>query len=140
MEKAHMEIILEDIKGKFDLVLEGHAVLHKEIQDAKKELNEKIEYNNFLIHGFHDSLNKKIDGVEASLNKKIDGVEASLNKKIDGVEDRLNKKIDGVEDKLNKKIEGVESRLTDKIDAVAADLAAHRADTETHRTAYRVSE
>jgi hypothetical protein len=96
MEKAHMEIILEDIKGKFDLVLEGHAVLHKEIQDAKKELNEKIEYNNFLIHGFHDSLNKKI--------------------------------------------EGVESRLTDKIDAVAADLAAHRADTETHRTAYRVSE
>jgi len=25
MEKDHMEIILEDINSKFDLVLEGHA-------------------------------------------------------------------------------------------------------------------
>ena len=32
MEKDNLEIQLEDIRGKFDLVLEGHDVLHKEIE------------------------------------------------------------------------------------------------------------
>jgi hypothetical protein len=93
MKKDHLEIILEDMRGKFDLVLEGHDVLRQEIQGVKHELNEKFEYNTFLIQG----LNKKIDDVNESLSKKID--------------------------------------------AVAADLAEHRADTESHgRGSYRVSE
>ena len=33
MDKDHLEILLEDIRGKFDLVLEGHDALHKEIRD-----------------------------------------------------------------------------------------------------------
>ena len=40
MKKSHMEVLLEDINGKFDLVLEGHALLHKEIQDVKQDLAE----------------------------------------------------------------------------------------------------
>jgi hypothetical protein len=95
MQKDHMEIILEDIRGKFDLVLEGQDGLNKKIEGVKQELNERFEYNTFLIQG----LNKKIDNVNESLNKKIDEVDARLGK---------------------------------KIDAVASDLAAHRADTESH--------
>ena len=38
MEKDHLEILLEDIRGKFDLVLEGHDVLRKEIRDTREEL------------------------------------------------------------------------------------------------------
>ncbi len=74
MEKAHFEILPEDIKEKVELILEGHSVLNNKIDRVHQDLGEKIEF----------------------LDKKIDGV--------------------------------------------AADLAAHRADTESHPKGYRVSE
>lgn len=111
MKKEHMEVLFEDIKGKFDLVLEGNAVLQRQIQEVRHDLNEKFEYSTLLIEG--------------------------VNRKVDAVEERLTEKIDSV----NRKVDAVEERLTEKIDAVAAELAAHRSDTESHgRTAYRVSE
>jgi len=113
VEKEHLEILLEDIQGKFELVLDGHESIRKEIRDTREELNEKHEHAILLI----DGLSKKIEGVEARLDKKIDGVEARLDKKIDDVKTILEKKIDDV----------------------AVDLAAHRADTETHGKAYQVS-
>ena len=110
MKKEHVEILLEDIKGKFDLVLEGHDVLRQEIREVKQDAQEKFEFLSVLIHG----VNKRVDAVD----KKIDGINESLNKKIDSVEERL----------------------SGKIDSVAADLTAHRADTETHSIRYKVSE
>ena len=80
MKKDDLKILSEDINGKFELVLEGHETLQKEIRDTRNDLSEKIELNSSLIN---------------VLNKKIDGV--------------------------------------------AADLTAHRADTERHST-YKVSE
>ena len=118
MEKDHLEIILEDIRGKFDLVLEGHDGLRKEIQDTRQELCEKIKFVDF----------------------KLDTIHQSLDKKIDDVEDRLNQKIDNVEDRLNQKIDSVEDNLSKKIDAVATDLKEHRADTEVHKKVYKVKE
>jgi len=41
---------------------------------------------------------------------------------------------------LTKKIDSVEGKLTNKIDAIAADLKAHRADTEAHTKIYKVKE
>ena len=49
-------------------------------------------------------------------------------------------KIDKVDKKLSSKIDRVEEKLSRKIDNVAADLAAHRADTESHPKGYKVSE
>ena len=114
MEKDHLEILLEDIRRKFDLVLEGHDTLRQEIRDTREELCEKINLVDFKVE--------------------------TLNQKIDGVEERLDKKIDGVRDDLNQKIDSVRDELGQKIDAVAADLSAHRADTESHRAGYRISE
>ena len=115
MEKQrHLEVILEDMNSKFDLLIESHQSLQQQIYDTKTELKEDIGLCNF----------------------KID----ILNDKIDGVEEKLTKKIDGVEEKLTRKIDGVEARLTKKIDGVAADLKAHRADTEAHGGVYRVKE
>ena len=114
MEKDNLEILLEDIRGKFDLVLEGHEVLRKEIKDTREDLCEKIQFVDFKV--------------------------GALNQKIDGVHDALNQKIDGVHDKLDKKIDTVEARLSQKIDAVAADLSAHRRDTEAHPSVYKVKE
>lgn len=103
MKKEHLEILLEDIRGKFDLVLEGHEVLREEMRGVREESNARHEHTAFLLK--------------------------ALNDKIDSVENRLNKKIDSVENSL-----GV------KIDSVAADLSAHRKDTEAHGALWRVKE
>ena len=63
MEKDHLEILLEDIRGKFELVLEGHTSLHSEMQSMRRELNEKIELVDFKI----DTLNRKVDVVAVDL-------------------------------------------------------------------------
>lgn len=48
----------------------------------------------------------------------------------------LAEKMDRMKDETNSSMQKIES----KIDTVAADLAAHRADTEGHKRGYRVSE
>ena len=121
MEKDHLEILLEDIRGKFDLGLEGHDTLLQEIRDTREELCEKINLVDFKV----ETLNQKIDGVRDDLTRKVDGVESRLSNEIRAT---------------NQKIDSVEVRLSEKIDAVAADLSAHRADTERHRTGYQISE
>ncbi len=64
MEKDHLEILLEDIRSKFDLVLEGHAALDRKIDARFNELNEKVEHNTFVI----GVLNDKIDAVASDLS------------------------------------------------------------------------
>ena len=110
MQKDHLEILLEEMNGKFTLVLEGHEALRNEIREARDESNTKHEHTAFML----DTLNKKIDNVNASLSARIDTVSA--------------------------RIDDVEARLSEKLDAVAADLSAHRADTEAHHGIYCVKE
>ena len=81
MQKDHLEIILEDMNSKFDLVLEGHQVLHREILDLSRKTDERFDLVDVKI----DALNTKIDGVaddlkatDERLSKKIDGVAADL--------------------------------------------------------------
>ncbi len=81
MEKDHLEILLEDINGKFDLVLERHDALFKEIRDTREELCEKINLVDFKVN----AMNQKIDGVRDELGERIDGVRGELGEKIDGV-------------------------------------------------------
>jgi hypothetical protein len=63
MQKEHLEVLLEDIKGKFDLVLEGNYTIWQEVRETRQELSEKIEMNSILIK----ALNKKIDDVATDL-------------------------------------------------------------------------
>ena len=77
MEKEHMEILLEDINGKFDLVLEGHESIRGEIRDLAQKTEERFDLVDFKI----DTLNEKIDGVAADLKE----TDARLSQKIDGV-------------------------------------------------------
>jgi outer membrane murein-binding lipoprotein Lpp len=72
VEKGKLEVTHEDLSGKFDLVLEGHAALDKKLDTRFDELNEKIENNSFKI----DTLNKKIDGVASDLKAHRSDTEA----------------------------------------------------------------
>ena len=111
MQKDHLEVILEDMNHKFDIIIEGHIALDKRIDCKFNELKNDIEFLNF----------------------KIDTVNDNLTQKIDGVEEKLTHRIDAVEKKLTHRIDGVERSLGDKLDAVASDLTAHRNDTEAHQ-------
>ncbi|MCM2358009.1 MAG: hypothetical protein NDI77_07665 [Geobacteraceae bacterium] len=75
MQKDHLEILLEDIRGKFDLVLEGHEVLRSEILELGRKTDERFDLVDFKI----DTLNRKIDAVDEKLSKKIDAVSADLS-------------------------------------------------------------
>ena len=81
MGKEHLEVILESIDSKFDLVLEGHASLDRKIDDLSQKTAERFDLVDFKI----DTLNQKIDGVAADLkvtderlSAKIDSVAADL--------------------------------------------------------------
>ena len=121
MKKDYLEVILEDINSKFDLVLEGYSSLDKKIDDLAQKTEERFDLVDFKI----DVLNQKIDSVAADLK---------------ATDKRLSDKIDAVDEKLTKKIDAVDEKLSKKIDAVATDLKAHRQDTEAHGGMYCVKE
>ncbi len=74
MKKENLEVILEDISSKFNLVLEGHEVLRSEIHEHGRKSDERFDLIDFKI----DILNKKIDAVDEKLSKKIDAVATDL--------------------------------------------------------------
>ncbi|WP_027389988.1 hypothetical protein [Chrysiogenes arsenatis] len=113
MEKDHLEILLEDINGKFSLVLEGHSALYAAIQALSKKTDERFDLVDFQFKAMKDH----IDNVEIRLEKRIDGLE----KRIDSLETRF----DGLEVRFDS--------LERKVDGIALDLQEHRADTELHR-------
>ncbi|MBI5443785.1 MAG: hypothetical protein HY900_21560 [Deltaproteobacteria bacterium] len=74
MEKDHLEILLEDIRGKFDLVLEGHDVLRSEIQRSSEEAKERDDHLLFLLQ----TLDRKIEAVDNRLSAKMDALAEEL--------------------------------------------------------------
>ena len=81
MKKENLEVLLEQMNGKFDLVLEGHEVLRSEIRDLSRKTEERFDLVDFKI----DTLNKKIDAVDEKLTKRIDAVEENLSNRLDAV-------------------------------------------------------
>ena len=84
MQKDHLEILLEDISGKFTLVLEGHSAIRSEMQKMHDKLNEKIDHTAFLINVVNqkvDKLEVKVDRLEVKVDKlevKVDDIAADL--------------------------------------------------------------
>jgi vacuolar-type H+-ATPase subunit I/STV1 len=75
MKKENLEVILEQMNSKFDLVLEGHAVLRSEIRELSRKTDERFDMVDFKI----DTLNKKIDAVDEKLSMRLDAVAADLS-------------------------------------------------------------
>ncbi len=87
-----------------------------------------------LSGGFQHKLGIVAEG-QQMLAERLDRFEQRVDTRMDSVEHAIM----GVDVKLSNIIDGVEDNLSKKIDAVAADLLAHRADTEVHR-GYKVCE
>ena len=79
---------------------------------------------------------ERIDGMIARhVGAFADSIQHKLDLVVEGHQ-MLSEKIDRVKTELEDKIGCVKTKL----DAVAADLSAHRADTEVHKTVYKVKE
>ena len=83
MEKEHFEVLLEDILGKFELVLEGQQSLRtelkQEIQDVREEMIEKFKMTTFMI----ERLSQKLDERTTALDQKIDERTTVIEQKLD---------------------------------------------------------
>jgi len=85
-EQQHrLEVILEDMNGKFDLLLEGHATLDRKIDLNQAEAMEKHGEAIAMIRTVHDSLDDKIDSVRDELKAEI----RSVGERVDGHEARI---------------------------------------------------
>ena len=84
-----------------------------------------------LILESHEGVREELRQYREESNERFERVEAAI--RFTNVD--LRQRIDGVEERLTKRIDAVEVKL----DAVADDVAAHRADTESHML-YRVKE
>ena len=76
MEKEHLEVILEDMNSKFDIIIEGHTALDKKIDRNFSELKKDIEFLNFKIDTVNENLSKKIDAVATDLKAHRNDTEA----------------------------------------------------------------
>ncbi len=88
-EKSNLEVILEDINGKFDLVLEGHVTLEHMIHEHRAETRQDKRELQALIQTSHDSLDEKIEGVRMELKEEMDAGFKALGAKVEGHADRI---------------------------------------------------
>ena len=88
-----------------------------------------------LSEDFQHKLDIVVEG-QQMLAEKLDATRIELKEEIQKVDQRLTV----VEARLETKIDALDEKLSKKIDAAAADLSAHRKDTEAHHGVYRVKE
>lgn len=61
-ERRHFEVILEDISGKFSLVLEGHDAIRKEFNEQLGDIREQQRLFMSLLKGSHEELRGRDSG------------------------------------------------------------------------------
>jgi len=121
--RHQLGIQTEKFQHKLDIVVEGHQMLSDKMDRIKTELVERIgcvEHKLDIVAAKTDDTAARCD----SISDKLDAVAAKT--------DETSVRLDLISDKLD--------NVAAKIDVVAADLTAHRADTEIHHMVYKIKE
>lgn len=82
---------------------------------------------------------KDLNQMEVMMNRVVGAFVEDVQHKFEILADgqqMLSERIDRLEGRLDERVDGVEGR----IDTLAADLSAHRRDTEAHRKGWSVRE
>ena len=106
-EQRYLEVLMEEMNGKFTLVLEGHDAIRKEFNEQLDEIREQQKLFMSLLQTSHGSLKEEIQGVRTELKEEIQGVRAELKEEIRAVDRRLTSEIRSVGDK----VDGHEDRI-----------------------------
>ena len=104
-------------------------------EDFKRLEQVIVNFNEEVKTEFRHQIGIQSEHVQHKLDIVVEGHEV-LRKEIRDTREELCEKIKLVDFKL----ETMNETLNEKIDAVAANLSAHRADTEAHPPVYRVKE
>jgi outer membrane murein-binding lipoprotein Lpp len=116
------------VKAELGSVKEEIKAVRSEAGSFKEEIKNDFRHQvGILAEDFQHKLQLVAEG-QQMLAEKIE---------------RMNNDIEGVDRKVDAGIAGLAGsirQLDKKIDAVAADVAAHRADTEGHKRGYMVKE
>jgi len=75
MHQNHLEVVLADLRGKFELVLEDYAALHAEVQMLRREARDQHDLTVFLLRAIAADLTAhRADGeTHASSRTKAQG-------------------------------------------------------------------
>jgi cytochrome c556 len=96
-----------------------------------------------LLTKLSDDFSQKIDNLSEEFGNNLEAQSEDFHRWIGVQGGRLQHKLDLVVEghqMFAETLERVESTLPLKIDKIAAEVAAHRADTEVHHGIYRVKE
>ncbi len=78
--KRHMGVLAEDYQHKLDIVVEGHQVLNKKIDDLREEVRADIKEVKDLLKLTYSELDKKDRAIESECGKlrtRIENLEAA---------------------------------------------------------------
>jgi uncharacterized protein involved in exopolysaccharide biosynthesis len=84
-EQRYFEVLMEEMNGKFSLVLEGHDAIRHEFKEQIDEIKEEQQLFKSLLKGSHDELKEEIQ----ALDRKLTGEIRAVGAKVDGHEDRI---------------------------------------------------
>ncbi|GFO54726.1 hypothetical protein GMSM_17330 [Geomonas sp. Red276] len=93
----------------------------EEFQQHVSKVMESFDHKIGLLAEGHVAINERLE----QMGGRLERVETRL--------DTVDLTVAHLDTSLNARIDQVESTLTEKLDRVAADLKAHRADTEAHQ-------
>ena len=96
-----------------------------------------------LFTKLSDEFGSKVDGLSENFDRKLEAQSEAVHRWIRVQGEEFQHKLDLVVEghlMLSEQLDRFETSLGARIDAVAADLVAHRADTEAHHGIYRVKE
>jgi len=78
-EQRYLEVLMEEMNGKFSLVLEGYAALDEKMERFHKEAKEDHCLAIGLIKFSHDELKEEIQGVRTELRETREELSAIPN-------------------------------------------------------------
>jgi len=137
MIARHVGSFADSIQHKLDLVVEGHQMLSEKIDRVEERLDKRmdcLEHKLIAVAAETSDNTAAIRGLSAETRSNtaaIRGLSAETRSNTAAIRD--------LSAETHSNTAAIAS-LSAKLDAVAADLKAHRADTEVHRKVYKVKE
>ena len=118
-KKDRFEILLEDMNGKIDTILEGRVITDNKIDRlGQKADTNKAELEKMIVES-NKTLRGVINGVEIKLSHRIEKVEQKVDV-VDKKVDALDKKVDDIKTELKQDISKVDEKI-DKLDEKMTD-------------------
>lgn len=102
--KERFEILLEDVRDKINIVVEGHAALNDKFDRLKEEMTAKHSGFNRKLKLVHFSLKNEIKAASCALMDEIKTVKEDV-KRVDEKVEITDKKVEKIDYNLNR-VEG----------------------------------